>query len=110
MAAFNFFQDRLALIRAGLLQGNTHEPLVQDLKTDPAIMARCDCADSSAVAGTPLGLSDVLKVLAGKGIDTTPQRSDWSMANNPTVHQWDYGAFDAYVIWHVKTLADQGPM
>ena len=79
MAAFDFSQDKLALNRAGLLQGNAHEPLVHDLKTDPVTMARCNCADSSAAAGTPLGLSDVLKVLDGKGIDKIPQCSDWSM-------------------------------
>ena len=64
----------------------------------------------SAAAGTPLGLSDVLKVLAGKGVDKSPQRSDWSMTNDLTMYQPDYGAFDAYMIQHVKTLADQGPV
>ena len=73
-------------------------------------MARCDCADSNAAADTPLGLNDVLKVLAGKGIDKSPQRTDWSMDNNLPVHQRDYGVFNAYVIWHAKTLADQGPV
>ena len=74
MTAINFSQDKLALIRAGLLQGNTHGALIHDPKTDPVIMARCDCADSNATAGTPLGVSNVLKVLAGKGIDKSPQR------------------------------------
>ena len=110
MVAIDFSQDKLALIRVGLLQGNPHEALVHDLKTDPVIMARCDCADSNAAAGTPLGLSNVLKVLAGKGVDKSPQHSDWSMTNDLTMHQRDYGAFHAYVIRHVKMLADQGPV
>ena len=53
MAVFGFRQDRLALMRANLLTENAHRTLVHDLKTEPVIMARCDCADSSAAAGTP---------------------------------------------------------
>ena len=55
MAAFDFSQDRLALERAGVLQGNAQGPLVHNLKPDPVIMARCNSTDRSAAAGTPLG-------------------------------------------------------
>ena len=39
-------------------------------------MTRCDSEDQIAAAGTPLCLSDVLKVMAGKGMDKTLQRGD----------------------------------
>ena len=74
MAAFNFSQDKLALECAGLLQGNTQGPLVHDLKTHPVIMTRCDSTGLSAATGTPLGLSDVLKVMVNRSMEDTATR------------------------------------
>ena len=70
-------------------------------------MMSCDSSDPGAAAGTPLGLRDVLKVMANRSINTTMQLSDKTMDNNLTTHAQDYGVFDAYVIRYVRTIAVQ---
>ena len=102
-----FSQDKLALKFAGLLHGNAQEPLVHGLETDPVIMARYDSMSPSAAAGTPLGLNNVLKVMANISIYKTMQLSDWTMNNNLTTRTHTYGAFNTYVIRYVRTIADQ---
>ena len=97
----------MALEHAGLLRENAQGTLVRDLKTDPVIIASCDSLGLGAAAGTPLGLSDVLKSMANRSINKTKQLSDWTMSNDLTTHTHKYGAFDAYVIRYVKTISDQ---
>ena len=75
MATFGISKDKLALEHTDLLQGNTQGPRVHDLKTDPVIIARCDSSDLNATVGTPLGLSNILKV-TNRGMDKTLQRSN----------------------------------
>ena len=106
MATFDFTQDKMVLERAGLLQENAQGALVRDPKTDPAIMVSCDSLGLGAAAGTPLGLSNVLKVMANRSMDKTLQHGNWTMDNNLTTHTQNYGAFDAYVIRYVKTFEE----
>ena len=90
MATFDFTQDKMVLERAGLLQENAQGALVRDPKTDPAIMVSCDSLGLGAAAGTPLRLSNVLKVMASISINKTMQLSDWAMNNNLTTYTHNY--------------------
>ena len=48
--------------------------------------------------------------MGNRDMDKTLQHGDWTTNNNLTTHAHNYGAFNAYVIRYVKTVADQGPM
>jgi hypothetical protein len=82
MVAFDFTQDKITLDWAGLLPDNMQGAFVRDLKTNPVIMACCDSCDCNPTSGTPLGLSDVSKVMINKKIDKKMQYSNWTMDNN----------------------------
>jgi hypothetical protein len=82
MVAFDFKQDKKALERAGLLPDDTQAALVRDQKTDPGVMTCCDSSDCSPTFGTPLGLSDILRVMANEWINKAMQCSNWTTDNN----------------------------
>ena len=107
MVAFDFTQDNITLDRAGLLLDNTQGAFVRDLKTALVIMACCDSCDCNPTSGTPLGLSDVSKVMINKKIDIKMQYSNWTMGNNLEKKAKDYGAFDAYVTWSIIRAMNQ---
>ena len=107
MLVFDFTQDKTTLDRVGLLPNNTHTSLVRNLKTDPVITACCNSSNCNLTSGTPLGLSDAVKVMTNKCIDTTIHCSNWTMNSNLGQEAKDYGVFDVYVIWYIRKIVDQ---
>ena len=70
-------------------------------------MAYCNSLDCTPIPGTPLGLSDVLGVMAIKWIVKVMQCSNWTMDNALSQKAREYEMCDAYVIWHVGDGGDQ---
>ena len=81
--------------------------LVRDLKTNLVIMVCCGFSAFTPTSGTPLGLSNVLGVMATKGINKEMQYSNWTMDTNLSQRGKEYGTFDAYVMWNVRNIVDQ---
>ena len=71
-------------------------------------MTSCNSLGLGAAAGTPLGLSNILNIMTNRSIHKTMQLSNWTMNNDLNTHAQNHGAFDAYVIRYVRTIADQG--
>ena len=107
MVAFDFTQDKITLNRTGLFSNNTQGSFVRDVKTNPVITAYCNSCDCNSTSGTPLGLSDVFKVILNKKIDKRMQYSTTTMDKGLSKEAKDYGAFDAYVIWSIRHAVDQ---
>ena len=107
MVAFDFTQDRIALDWTGLLPNNTQRAFLRNLKTDLVIMACCDSCDCNLTSGTPLGLSNVSKVILNKNINKKMQCNNWTTDKDLSKEAKNYGSFVAYVIWSIRNAVDQ---
>ena len=58
-------------------------------------------------SGSPLGLSDISKVILNKNISKKMQCSTWTMDTDLSKEAKNYGAFDTYVMWSTRSAVDQ---
>ena len=107
MVAFDFKQNEKTLDQAGLLSDDMQAAFVRNLKTNPCGMVWYNFSECNLTSGTPLRLSDILRVMVNRWIDKEMQCSNWTMYNSLSQKMRDYGAFDAYVIQYVRNIVDQ---
>ena len=107
MGAFDFVQDKITLDWADLLPNNTQGVVVRDFKTDLVIVSCCDSWDCNLTSATPEGLHDVSKVILNMKINKKMRCSIWTMDKDLSKETENYGAFDAYVMWSIRSAVDQ---